>query len=184
MNVALPSSTMLDVMNSVNNHFIETLEVLELDFLGASAPPGEGEIRGYLKNDYLVNQYVLIRGTVLNDGVYKIKQIVTAPDNLVSFKVYGDLYEEFEVMTYVYGLAIPRSFLELVQKISDYSNDDQTLDNVGVATEKIDDYSIGYQDPNTTNWKMKFSSELNNYRRMYTDISDCTSYAKTRYFKH
>lgn len=138
-----------EIMTQVRNHFAKTIET------GTFSIAADGKLSG-LNNTYLVGQYLWVYGSVLNDDVYKILSIengVIALDGTGHTAEVGDFT--------VFGLAVPKDFLRLVDEIKAYKGAD------GVASESIGKYSVSYK--NGGGWSEVFRVKLNKYRRLYDD---------------
>jgi len=131
------------VLENLNNYFIKTYERQSIVFDGST-------ILG-TDNDYLVGQYICIDKSILNDGVYKVTGI--SP-----LTVDADLLDE-EVICYIFGLAIPKTIIDLFAKIN--------MDNEGIKSESQGNRSVTYD--NNSSWAMKYNSMLGMYRRIYSD---------------
>ena len=107
-----------------------------------------------VKKDYILNQYILIKGSIMNDGIYKV-------DSIVGNKLVMALSVESTTVI-VYGLAIPKSLLNLISEIEAYG---EKGDNI--SSESIDDYSVSF---NGSGWQSAFASKLAPYRRVYSDL--------------
>ena len=138
------------IMNSINNHFIRESEYLELTLENSV-------ITGTLSNTYLVGMYIVISGSYLNDGVYKITEVGTN-----SLTVDATLLSEVSRMK-IYSSTPPKDFISLCTEIEAYKEK-----GVGVKSESIDDYSVAYVGDGS--WGKVYSSKLNSYRRVYSDL--------------
>lgn len=147
-----------EVMNSINNHFVNSKEK---DTFKIVADGIESEKN--FKEIYLPSQYILIKNSILNDGVYKVSSFnsnkITVEETL--------LPEDIEAIC-IFGLSIPKSFLELVSSIESWISKNSC--NVGISSEKIDDYQINYSDKGSRGYTSAFKSQLHTYRKMYNDI--------------
>jgi hypothetical protein len=112
---------------------------------------------GTFAETYLVGQYVMIKGSILSDGIYKLTAV--SPTKLTIADV---LQVESSTLITITGLAIPRDVIALEAKISAYKGTE------GVASESIDDYSVSYQDG--SGWQKAFANELNAYRLIFSDM--------------
>ena len=105
---------------------------------------------------YVRGQYIRIVDSILNDGVYKIirvqGQTITLEKELLN--------EDFE--GYIVGLAVPRNFIDICNKISEFNNN-----NKGIASESIPNYSISY-DTTYKSGLEKYAKDLAIYRKPYT----------------
>jgi hypothetical protein len=112
---------------------------------------------GTFTETYLVGQYVMIKGSILSDGIYKLTDV--SPTKLTIADV---LQAESSTLITIVGLAIPKDVVALQAKIEAYKGTE------GVASESIDDYSVSYQDG--SGWQKAFKNELNAYRLMFSDL--------------
>lgn len=142
--------TLTMVMNECRNHFINSGEYGKFTIVNGTINT---------KKAFLKGQYILIKGSILNDGCYLF-------DDVMSLK-----NETFEGG--VFGLVIPDEFIHLVGEIElfvEYSGS-QTLSRL-IKSESFSGYS--YTLATTANgqvasWKDVFSSRLNAYRRMFDE---------------
>jgi len=117
---------------------------------------------GNFKETYLVGQYILIKNSILSDGVYQLTAV--SPTKLT---VAESLQAESTNLIALFGLAIPREVVALQAKIEAYTS------NEGIASESIDDYSVSFQDG--SGWQTAFKNELNAWRVMYSDLDPIMS---------
>jgi hypothetical protein len=142
------------LLKYLNRYFPRTIE-------SVGSVVGDGFV-GNFKETYLVGQYVLIKGSILSDGVYKLTGV--SPTKLT---VSDFLEPESTGLITIFGLAIPRELIALEAKIQAYTSKE------GVASESIDDYSVSYKDG--SGWQTAFKSELNAWRIMYSDLDPIMS---------
>lgn len=110
-------------------------------------------------SDFVANQYVLVVGSKLNDGVYQISSIVGN-----KLMVSGLLAETTDC--YIYGLAIPKVLLNLVTEIEVFN-----LKTNGVTSESLGDYSVSYTTENgDTSWITVFRKRLSTFRKGFLNI--------------
>lgn len=149
------------VLNETNKFFVVTCE------RGIFNVVADG-IEGDFVDEYLVGQYVSIDGTKLNDGVYKVLGVtstkLTLDATLLSESATIDLY----------GLAIPRAFIELVDSIAAYVAKTQD----GLSSESQGGRSVSFKDGSS--WKDVFKSRLNAYRASYSDKIERSSHYNIR----
>jgi hypothetical protein len=94
-------------------------------------------------------QYYRIIGSVFNDGVYK----------------YG--YDTLKDETFdgaIWALAIPKSFIELCDKITEFEVTNKKLLNSPYQSESFGGYS--YSKPSGFSFKDVFKSDLNRWRKV------------------
>lgn len=133
-----------EVMKSIKNFFIE------------GEYKGEWEVvNGVLNLHFLKeNQYFIIEGSTFNDGVH------TANDVLKDETFKG----------YIFTLAIPDDFLELVKEIEAYQ--EKYADKIAspYTSESFDGYSYSKSSANENSsgvsWKTVFNSRLNPWRKL------------------
>lgn len=141
-----------NVLRYLNRYFPRSAETL-------TAVVADG-ITGNFTQTYVVGQYILLKDTILNDGVYRICEVEANKLTLDA-----TLLPE-SISAIVYGLAIPKAVLELVTEISTYTQAEN------VANEKIDDYSIAYT--NGSGWQSAYKSRLASWRAVYLDLETFT----------
>ena len=157
------------VMNYCNNFFVRTLE-------GHTYTIVADGIEGTFDNTYVAGQYICLDGTILNDGVYKIESVtstkLTVEETLSA--------EDTDEITYLYGLAVPSTFVTLVDEINTYD------DNVtyGIKSESQGNRSVTYGSDGGTSsgdstWQSVYSKSLAPYKRMYCDKD---TFYKARWF--
>lgn len=143
----------LQVMRECKNYFGRTSEQgefkIENGIIDANLP-------------YLVGQYILISGSVLNDGVYIIN------DNLITLD--GARDEIF--CGVIYGLAVPNDFLDIANKIEKFSQSSAgEMSNVVSASFGIQSTSFGTNSAGVrSGWKDVFRNDLHKFRRPLPDI--------------
>ena len=157
-------SKISEVMREINRWFPRTYE----NVVVAIAATGK-TITGDFAETYLAGQYICLQHSVLNDGVYTIVS-VTGVAGAYILTVSETLRTETNRVN-VFALQPPRDFIDLVTEIDAYTSKD------GVASEKIDDYSVSFK--NDGGWKAAFRERLNTYRRLYPDLGDLL-YANNR----
>lgn len=135
-------------MTEIKNHFAISSECVPVSF-------EEDGISGDFYKTYVVGQYVWIKNSVVNDGVYQITKIEGSKITL------DGAFTLINTNISLFALAVPREFIELVNKISTYSNSE----TVGLASEGLGDYSVSYKDG--SDWQSAFRNKLKAYRRMF-----------------
>lgn len=143
-------------MTEIKNHFACTAESFTYEVVSDG-------ILGSFSEEYVATQYVWLRGTKVNDGVYKIVSATTT-----KLTVEETLIPEANVKKHlatVFGLAPPRDFLTVVAEIEAYKSKD------GVVSESIDDYSVSFGGTGggDGSWPSAFSKKLGKWRQMYDD---------------
>lgn len=142
------------IMQEINNYFYKTVEKNEFSI-------NDSKIK--VKGNYFPDQFVKIENSIMNDGIYKV---LNFEDGFV--EINGGINEKFEGC--IYGLAIPKSFLELIEEIEEY----QKLNPTSKSNVISESYLNGYSYTMTTNsngqisgWQDVFKSKLDTYRRVY-----------------
>ena len=144
------------VLDYLNNHFIRTSENLELTF-----DNGTSKISGSFDKTYLAGQYVYIKGSILNDGAFKITAVGT--DEIT---IDGTLTDEVR-SCYILGLQIPPSLIDLVSEIDTFNSSQSK----GVSSESQGQRSVSYDSNVSVNgWKSAFKGELSEYRCITNDL--------------
>lgn len=141
------------LMRECNNYFFKWKEV-------GTFTIADNKISGF-KGNYLVGQYIRLKGSILNDGVYKIESI---SNNQIT--VTGLNNEVFEGV--IFGLSVPKDFVELSSKIDDHIK--TVPKNANKVSESFNNYSISYATGSSgkvLEWQTIFSDSLKDYRNVY-----------------
>lgn len=147
-----------EIMKSINNHFARSIESKDYEIVADG-------IVGSFTESYVAGQYVWITGSLINDGVYKLTAVAS---NKLTTEEALMPENTSNTLICVYGLAVPRDFLQLVTDIETWAA--KNVGKEGVASESIDSYSISFADGGKgASWINAFSSRLSRYRRMYDD---------------
>lgn len=141
---------MEEVLRYLNNYFFRFKEVGNFTI-------ENNKIVG-LNGKYIKGQYLLIEGSILNDGVIKVENIVG--DGMYLEKPFN---EEFKGT--VYSLAIPQSLISLVDEINTWKADNKKTD---IISESFEGYSYSRANSNgqIATWKDVFRDELKAYRKV------------------
>lgn len=126
----------------------------------------DGVVGSFTTNNFVVGQYVLIKNTLLNDGVYKITAIASNKLTLDATLT----AENTDRHIRVFGLAIPTALVSLATEIETYVT--ANPNNSNVASERLGDYGISYQngDNKASGWYGAFQDRLSQYQRFYSDL--------------
>lgn len=141
------------IMREINNFFYKAKEYGKYSIIN-------NKIK--VKGVYLPSQYIRIMDSILNDGVYKIISFENG-----YMEIEGLQNEEFE--GWICGLSIPKTFIELTEKIKEYEAKNPNISNV-----ISESYLNGYSYSKATNakgqvntWRDMFNAELSGYRQLY-----------------
>ena len=125
-----------------NDEFVRTVHKGTFEIVGGEIAP----------LDFLIpNQFFYIRGSILNDGLYR----------------YGDkldLLDETFTGT-IYALAIPKPVLDLADEITEFVYSEEAKPSV-YKSESFDGYSYSKGDDEENDWRKKFSSRLRGWRKV------------------
>lgn len=150
---------MEDILKYINNYYAITQEKGLHKITN-----GKITVRG----KYLEGQYILVKGSILSDGVYRVETVEEE-----EITIHGAENEEFNGC--VYGLAIPKVILELNKELEEIKKDYKPS---LYKTESFANYSYTLADNgeggNLTPISA-ISSRLNEYRCVYE-----TSLSKSR----
>jgi len=145
-----------EIMAQIKNHFIRTLESSTSYAIVADG------IEGSFSRTYITGQKIMIETEFgINDGVYTVASATGS-----KITVDEAMTAEPASMTYVYGLRVTPDFLSIVSEIETWQTNNGGHE--GVASEKIDDYSIA-NEAGGSSWTTAFRSRLNSYRKMSDD---------------
>lgn len=136
-----------EIMERINNFFIVK------SFKGTWAIEGGKIALPFVQT----NQYILIQGSIFNDGVYKYT------DDLVLEN------ETFDGV--ISGLAVPKSFLALADEIMEWQNKNKDIITSPYSSETFDGYSYSMASGNSAengskSWYKAFSDRLAMYRKV------------------
>ncbi len=141
-------------MDYCKNHFARSVEAgaFEIVFDG---------IQGSFNQKYIAGQYLWIKESFANDGVYKITEATANKLTLDATLVPENTGEAF----CIYGCSPPAGFLALVTDIENFISNNGAKD--GITSEHIDDYSVSFGSGG--GWADAFKTRLGQYRRIYDD---------------
>lgn len=136
------------VMKAINNHFISATQDGTFRITGNVLPEADGA------------QWVYISGSMYHDGVWE------CCGGYLTGRSMSELHdEEFEGT--LFFLAPPQDFLELCEAVKEY----EAKNPVGaLQSEAFGGYSYSRGSSAGIGWRKAFASQLNAYRRMYSDI--------------
>lgn len=136
-----------EIMKRVNNYFIVESQKNTWTIEG-----------GKIALPFVHNaQYFLIKGSVFNDGVYKMTDDLNLTDEI------------FDGV--ISSLAIPNDFLEIVDEIKEWQEKNKDVITSPYSSESFSDYSYTKTSGNTTetsskSWYSVFSDRLSIYRKV------------------
>lgn len=141
---------MEEILNYINNYFykfgvIGTFRIIDNKI--------------YLQGNYYKNQYIYIKGSVLNDGIYQVKEIV---DGELVFDGLDD--EKFDGA--IYSLQVPKKLMEKVTEIIEFKTKNKPS---GMQSESFGGYSYTRASVNgkPMTWKDIYNDDLSPYRKIY-----------------
>jgi hypothetical protein len=153
------------IMDSIRNHFARYKETRVFQVVSDG-------IVGSFSNTYIPGQYIWIKNSIINDGVYKVVTATSSKITVEEVLLPEDTHQSFDV----YGLGVPRDFLALVADIEEWQT--KNGGSEGIASEGIDDYSVAFaKGGESSTWKVAFQSRLSTYQKAY----DCDKRRKFRY---
>ena len=118
----------------------------------------EGRLKADFKLKYLKGLYIQIEGSLLNDGIYEIKDV---NDGLV---IEGLEDEEFEGVVII--MAIPKDLKVLAKEIAEYKEKNKTS---AYISENIGAYSYTKatdKDGKVITWQLAFKDSLKKYKNL------------------
>jgi hypothetical protein len=149
------------VMRFCKNHFPRSKERKKFTFVSDG-------ITGTFTETYVIGQYIWVRESFVNDGVYQIIEKTSSKLTLNATLT----SEETNGYSTVLGLHVPNDFLSLVCDIESWVTNNGGRE--GIVSEKIDDYSVNYgknatgQMANT--WQIAFGDRLVPYKQVYETV--------------
>lgn len=131
----------------INNYFEKTAEEGSFAIV-------DGTLVG-AKDRYLKGQYVRIMDSILNDGVYKIKDV--GVNGELTIEELKEKDEEFSGV--LVGLAIPSDFIGLTKRMEEFIKNK----SLGIKSESVPNYSVSFDD---REFIQAFEKELFPYRKL------------------
>lgn len=144
-----------EVLQAINNYFV-------VDYCDASEIKVD-RVTVDEPNLFSKRQFILILGSKINDGVYRINDI-SGNDLIVDSTL--DLIEESTEGILVCGLAIPRAILDLAVEIETYNN----VNKGTIKSESLGDYSVTYSGNEDVSWITVFRKKLQPYKKPYLNL--------------
>lgn len=121
-----------------------------------------------IKKKYITGQYIGIKDSFLNDGIYLVKN---AEESKLMLDDKIQLYDE-DFTGKIYTLKIPRDFIQLVEKIKTFNESDNAQNSniisasFGIQSQTFATDKSGMK----ASWQNVFAKQLSKYRRMTADI--------------
>ena len=147
---------MIEIMDKINNHFIKSIECINCTFTSGTTSTMEFDI----DKIYLKGMYIVVKGSYLNDGIYKISDVT---GNVISVEE-ELLDEDLDKKVYIIASTPPKAFVDLSQRINSF----KSSNNGGIKSKSTQDLEITYADDNS--WTTAFRSDLNKYKNIFDDI--------------
>ena len=166
-------------MREVNNFFEITAEEGEFTL-------SDGVIK--LEDNYLLNQFIAVTGSKLNNGIYLIAEITLEGDGDIKYfytlesanGIEDDNISDETFTGIIYGLAVPKDFIALVGEISKTVNPpaEEGLNfgptpGTGIVSERFGSYNYTLAtDKNgmPATWQDLFRNKLNKFRKMFNEV--------------
>ena len=143
-----------EVLTQLNNYFIgDTIHEADVTFTTPDT------LEGVFTDTFQAGQYILISGSALNDGVYKISAIT---DTTITIDATVDIVvtSESEVIVSLTQCTIPKSLIAVIDDISTYATNTQD----GLASESQGSRSVSYN--GGSSWAVAFTDRLSPYRKL------------------
>ena len=122
-----------------------------------------------LANEYKIGQYLLLTGSILNDGVYKITDISSWVHEL---EISEDIFEVWDGT--IYALRIPPDFLQLAAEIQTFLESPGGAISPYISETVLNVHSWARATNKDTGapagWQIMFADKLSPFRRMFTTI--------------
>lgn len=143
------------VLQAINNYFVrDYCDLTEIK---------EDRVIVQDPTKFSKKQYILVLGSKMNDGVYRVNSI--SSNDLILDSTYQMIEETTDGMV-VCGLAIPRAILDLTVEIETYNST-----NPGnVKSESLGDYSVTYNGNEDASWITVFRKRLAEYKKPYLNL--------------
>lgn len=141
---------MEEVLNYINNYFYKFGVIGKFTIAGNKI---------YLQGNYYKSQYIYIKGSMLNDGIYEVKDII---DDELYFEGLDD--EVFDGV--IYSLRVPKQLKEKVKEIQDFKTTNKPSQ---MQSESFGGYSYTRASVNgkPMTWKDVYKDDLAPYNKIY-----------------
>lgn len=153
------------VLRELNNYFIRYVNgVLQFNFSIDITFTASDTLTGDFTDTFISGEYILIQGSRVNDGVYKINTI-SATELKIDAAVDILIENESEVTCSVTKLYIPEDLIQLIDKIDMYNTNVTT----GISSESQGSRSVSYGTSgggSSSGWKDAFNSQLSTYKKL------------------
>jgi hypothetical protein len=147
---------LLEVMRETRNFFECSAEYGKFSLSG-------GKIS--LVNEYKAGQYILLTGSVLVDGVYRISAAKNGKYTLDG----AEVNENWTGV--VYGLAVPQEFVRLCGEIREFQQKNSDSNIVSETVLGVHSWAKGTDKSGAPlGWQRVFADRLNPYRRMFGGV--------------
>ena len=113
-----------------------------------------------LAETYIINQYINIAGSVLNDGTYKVLGVTDSKLTLDA-----TMLVETATDAILWGLRLPITLINLTAEINTYNEALPT--KAELSSESQGNRSVSYKDGSS--WQSTFKNELSSYKSMFDD---------------
>ena len=146
-----------EVMNSINNHFVDGVDYGTFEIVSDG-------IAGSFSETYIAGMYVMIENSKINDGIYLITEVTSGKitvDTVLNAESTSD-------PILIFPCTPPKSFIDLTTKISGYT------EKPGVSSEKLADHSISFKDGGS--WVSTYSKKIGQYRKVFNEILNWCNY--------
>lgn len=156
---------MLEILQNINNYFYAFKEYDHYKIENSNIK---------VKGNYSPGQYILIKDSMLNDGLYKV---VDFKNNTITIESTLELTEgdksfvqeiqNEEFRGYICSLSIPQQLIQICNKIKEYNSKNK---KTNLISESFSNYSytkMQDSEGNIATWQDVFKKDLRPYRKMY-----------------
>ena len=153
---------LLSVLRHIRNYFDHTEERGDFSLVDSNI---------ILQGEYKIGQYILITGSILVNGVYKIVDIAGKLHSLESADgTASDIVSE-NFNGVIYGLVIPPDFLNIVNDIKAFVDEQGAPTNIRSETNQNYRWESALdKNGNIAGWEQIFSTKLAPFKKMFTTI--------------
>lgn len=153
-----------EVIEYLNNYFFKyTLGITTYSYTRDLTFTTNNTIEADFTDTFLVGEYILIEGTRLNDGIYKISAIDTTSIT-IDATLDITISAEAEISAEITKLFIPKELIATIAEIKTYN----TTTTDGIASESQGTRSVSYATSTngSSGWQNAFKSRLARYKKL------------------
>jgi|WetSurSiteA1Bulk_404760.scaffolds.fasta_scaffold80148_1 hypothetical protein len=161
------------------NHFVRDIDIIESKYLGADTISFDSSTSKILDSGnslgtFIAGNSIKVFGSLENDGIYYVSTVSGTGAYLTIDTTYNSITTEAAGQSVsIYKLWYPKPLKFAFAGMLNYIlSEDKNKINVGIQSEKVDDYSVSYNGPSSNNvmnygYPLSIITSLGPYRKYY-----------------